>query len=77
MPPEDNWESIYNGTRQIPELLANNDKILSWNGVDASAKIRPTELEADSLGPKFLKAWDQDFKGVPSKPLTSMILING
>lgn len=77
MPPEDSWESIYNGTRQIPELLANNDKILSWNGVDASAKIRPTELEADSLGPRFRQAWDQDFKGVPSKPLTSMILISG
>lgn len=77
MPPEDSWESIYNGTRQIPELLANNDKILSWNGVDASAKIRPTELEVDGLGPRFRQAWDQDFKGVPSKPLTSMILITG
>lgn len=77
MPPEDNWESIYNGTRQIPELLANNDEILSWNGVDASAKIRPTELEAGSLGPKFRQAWDRDFKDVPSKPLISMILVNG
>lgn len=77
MPPEDNWESIYNGTRQIPELLTNNDKILSWNGVDASSKIRPTELEADSLGPRFRQAWDQHFRDVPSKPLTSMILITG
>lgn len=77
MPPEDNWESIYNGTRQIPELLANNDKILSWNGVDASAKIRPTGLEADSLGPRFRQAWDQDFKDVPSKPLVSLILVTG
>lgn len=77
MPPEDTWESIYNGTRQIPELLANNDKILSWNGVDASAKIRPTDAEADSLGPKFRQTWDQDFKDVRSKPLVSLILITG
>lgn len=77
MPPEDSWESIYNGTRQIPELLANNDKILSWNGVDASAKIRPTEAEADSLGPRFRQAWDQDFKDVRSKPLVSLILVSG
>lgn len=77
MPPEDNWESIYNGTRQIPELLANNDKILSWNGVDAAAKIRPTELEADGLGPRFRQAWDQDFQSVSSKPLISMLLVSG
>ncbi|KAG6356808.1 hypothetical protein INS49_014682 [Diaporthe citri] len=77
MPPEDSWESIYNGTRQIPELLANNDKILSWNGVDASAKIRPTQVEADSLGPRFRQTWDQDVKDVRSKPLVSLILITG
>lgn len=77
MPPEDSWESIYNGTRQIPELLANNDKILSWNGVDASAKIRPTEVEADSLGPRFRKVWDQDYKDVQSRPLVSLIQITG
>lgn len=77
MPPEDSWESVYNGTRQIPELLANNDKILSWNGVDAAAKIRPTELEADGLGSRFLQAWDRDFKGVSSKPLISILLVTG
>lgn len=77
MPPEDNWESVYNGTRQIPELLANNDKILSWNGVDAAAKIRPTASEVNSLGTKFRQAWDQDFKDVPSKPLISMIFVTG
>ncbi|KAH8764950.1 hypothetical protein F5883DRAFT_421663 [Diaporthe sp. PMI_573] len=77
MPPEDSWESIYNGTRQIPELLANNDKILSWNGVDAAAKIRPTATEVDSLEPRFRQAWDQDFKDIKSKPLISMILVTG
>lgn len=77
MPPEDNWESVYNGTRQIPELIANNDKILSWNGVDAAAKIRPTASEVNSLGPKFRQAWDQDFKDIPSKPLISMIFVTG
>jgi choline dehydrogenase-like flavoprotein len=77
MPPEDSWESIYNGTRQIPELLANNDKILSWNGVDAAAKIRPTATEVDSLEPRFRQAWDQDFKDIKCKPLISMILVTG
>lgn len=77
MPPEDSWESFYSGIRQIPELLANNDRILSWNGVGASARIRPTEAEADSRGPRFRQAWDQDFKDVRSKPLVSLILVTG
>ncbi|KAI1120478.1 GMC oxidoreductase [Nemania abortiva] len=76
-PHEDNFESIYNGTRNLPELMSNHDPLLSWNAVDASAKIRPTRLEVESLGPTFEQAWDTDYEDVPNKPLVSMILFNG
>ncbi|TGJ78723.1 hypothetical protein E0Z10_g10051 [Xylaria hypoxylon] len=76
-PPKDTFESIYNGTRSIPELMSTNDPILSWNAVDASAKIRPTKSEVKSLGSLFEKAWNADYESVPSKPLVSLIVFNG
>ncbi|KAI0974903.1 GMC oxidoreductase [Xylaria arbuscula] len=75
--PEETWDSIYNGTRNISEMLENHDSMLSWNGFDASAKIRPTELEVDSLGAKFRHAWDGDYKSIETKPLASMYLSAG
>ncbi|KAI0188220.1 putative glucose dehydrogenase [Xylaria flabelliformis] len=75
--PADTFESIYNGTRSIPALLASRDPILSWNGVDASAKIRPDESEIKSFNPVLGQAWKTDYEVIPSKPLASMILING
>ncbi|KAI1330235.1 GMC oxidoreductase-domain-containing protein [Xylariaceae sp. FL0255] len=75
--PEDTFKSIYNGTRSVPELMAGGDMILSWNGVDASAKIRPTESEVKSMGPNFENAWNAHYRSTPAKPLACMILING
>ncbi|KAI1446138.1 alcohol oxidase-like protein [Annulohypoxylon stygium] len=59
------------------ELLKNNDKLLGWNGFDASAKIRPTESEVDALGQDFRKTWDEDYKDVPSKPLSLLMFFTG
>ncbi|KAI0465845.1 alcohol oxidase-like protein [Xylaria cf. heliscus] len=77
LPPDATTDAIYSGRADIPSLLANNDKILGWNGVDASAKIRPTSSDVNALGPDFRAAWDRDFKDKPSKPLGAMVLVTG
>jgi alcohol oxidase len=77
MSPEDTTESVLDGTRDIGQLLANNDAILSWNGIDASAKIRPTEAEVDNLGSEFREMWDRDFRNAPNRPLALIFCVAG
>ncbi|KAI2622786.1 GMC oxidoreductase [Hypomontagnella submonticulosa] len=77
LPVNDTWESIYNGARNLTELVVSNDKILSWNGCDAAGKLRPTESDIDRLGPQFRKIWTDDYQRNESKPLAGIILING
>lgn len=61
----------------IEKLVADNDKILGWNGVDATSKIRPTEAEVNALGDDFRTTWDRDYKNTPEKPLSTIILSTG
>lgn len=73
----DTFEGTYNGDRDMQELIATGDKIIGWNGIDALAKIRPTESEVDGLWVDFRHAWDKDFRDDPRKPRISMIFTNG
>jgi alcohol oxidase len=75
--PDDTLDSVYNGSRNVSELIANNDKILGWNGFDASAKIRPTEAEIRSLGREFQMAWNEDFESISDRPLASVLFYSG
>ncbi|OCT47527.1 Alcohol oxidase [Cladophialophora carrionii] len=77
MRAEDTTESIIDGTRDVAQLLGNNDKFLSWNGVDASAKIRPTESDVDSMGSGFREVWERDFKNAPNRPLGLIFSVAG
>jgi alcohol oxidase len=75
--PEETLESVIDGTRNIGELLETNDSILSWNGIDVNAKLRPTESQIDDLGPEYRKLWDRDYKNAPTKPLAALFLVTG
>ncbi|RYP13406.1 hypothetical protein DL767_010764 [Monosporascus sp. MG133] len=77
LPPEATTDGIHSGQVDIPTLLESKNKILGWNGIDASSKIRPTPTEVDALGPAFKEAWENDFEDAPSKPLASMIFVAG
>lgn len=74
---ENTLDSVYDGTRDMAEMVTKNDEILSWNGFDASSKNRPTDLEVDHLGPDFRKAWDANFREDSTKPLISMLFYSG
>jgi choline dehydrogenase-like flavoprotein len=67
--PDQTIDAVLSGRVDATELVKNNDKILGWNGIDISSKIRPTEEEVAELGPDFKAAWDRDFKDAPNRPM--------
>jgi len=76
LPVDQTIDSILSGRVDATDLIAKNDKIIGWNGIDISAKLRPTEEEVDALGPEFRAAWDRDFKNTPNRPIMLMALIS-
>ena len=77
LPSNMTTDAVWSFRADIPKMLADNDQMLGWNGIDISSKIRPTQSEVESLGPKFKEAWDKNFQGVPEKPLVSMFMVTG
>ncbi|KAI1871472.1 uncharacterized protein JN550_004466 [Neoarthrinium moseri] len=75
--PAQSVDSVINGALNTTELLATNANILSWNGVDASSKIRPSQEDVAGFKPQLRKVWDQSFANVPNKPLGSLVLVAG
>ncbi|RYP60040.1 hypothetical protein DL769_008297 [Monosporascus sp. CRB-8-3] len=72
---EETLDRVLNGGVDPRVLIENNDKVLGWNSIDASAKIRPiVEAELDVLGPEFRRAWDRDYANDSNKPLMLMFL---
>ncbi|KAF2134721.1 GMC oxidoreductase [Dothidotthia symphoricarpi CBS 119687] len=67
--PDQTIDAILSGRKDAAEMIKNNDKMLGWNSIDISSKIRPSEDEVTALGPDFRQAWDRDFKNVPNRPL--------
>jgi choline dehydrogenase-like flavoprotein len=58
-------------------LMQNNDKILGWNVMDVTCKLRPSKADVAALGPAFQDAWERDFEKVPDRPLGMMACVAG
>lgn len=74
--PEQTMDRLLAGRVNVPELLANNDPLLSWNSVDVQCKLRPSDADIASLGTQFQAAWDKDFKNTPDKPLMMLSIVS-
>jgi alcohol oxidase len=74
--PGETIDGILSGRADVGALLENKDPILGWNGIDISAKIRPTDDDVAALGPEFKAAWEKDFKDSPARPLMLMGLVS-
>lgn len=70
-------DTVWSFRADIPKMLTDNDEMLGWNGIDISSKIRPTEAEIKSLGPRFEDAWGKSFQNISEKPLVSMFMVTG
>ena len=74
--PEETIDGILSGRADVAALVEKKDKILGWNAIDISSKLRPTDSEVDALGPDFKASWDRDFKHDPNRPLMLMGLVS-
>lgn len=52
-------------------------RMMGWNAQDIQGKVRPSEDEISALGPNFQKAWNEEYKPFPEKPLACFTLIGG
>ncbi|KAL6857691.1 hypothetical protein ACO1O0_005133 [Amphichorda felina] len=69
-------DGILSGRSDEGTLISNKDKILGWNSIDISSKLRPTEEDVAALGPEFKAAWDRDFTNTPNRPLMLLGLVS-
>ncbi|KAI0179360.1 putative alcohol oxidase [Hypoxylon sp. FL1284] len=68
--PEDTLDALLAGRMgSWEDVIRSKHKILGWNGQETQAKIRPTEAEVAALGPDFQKAWNEEYRDYPDKPL--------
>lgn len=77
LPPLENVDSVFNGVLNTAELIQDDAGILSWNGIDASAKLRPTQAEIETFKPALRKLWDEHFANEPGRPLGIIIVYAG
>ncbi|RYP57265.1 hypothetical protein DL769_009591 [Monosporascus sp. CRB-8-3] len=74
---DETLDGILNGGFDIPAMMQRNDKLLGWNCLDMTGKLRPSDGDVTSLGPGFREIWDRDFKQHPDRPLSLVVLVNG
>lgn len=74
--PEETLDGVLSGRSDVAAMIKNNDKLLGWNAIDISSKLRPTEEEVAALGPEFQEAWNRDFKNDPNRPLMLVGLVS-
>lgn len=67
--PDETIDGVLRNPHKRQELIDSKDKLLGWNSIDVSSKLRPTDADIAALGPEFQKAWDRDFKNIPNRPL--------
>ncbi|KAI0506925.1 GMC oxidoreductase [Xylaria bambusicola] len=67
--PEETMDAIWSGRLDTEGLIHHNERILSWNAVDAYCKLRPSDADITSLGPAFQNEWVKEYQGREDRPL--------
>lgn len=75
--PTETMDALLRGSLDAKELIDRNDPLLGWTSMDVTSKLRPHEVDVAALGPAFQKHWDDNYKGIPDKPMTIMTPVNG
>lgn len=74
---DETLDGIITGTIDIPAMMQRNDKLIGWNCLDGTGKLRPSDEDVADLGPKFKEKWDRDFKEQKDRPVAMLALIMG
>ncbi|KAL4892351.1 GMC oxidoreductase-domain-containing protein [Aspergillus ambiguus] len=75
--PNETFDAVYTGRRDVDELVKNGDPIMGWTAADVYSKLRPGDHEIKALGPAFERAWNRDYQDCVTRPLSIITSLNG
>lgn len=73
--PGETNDAIVTGRIDRATAIAENQRRLGWNFVDAAVKARPSEQDVAKFDTHFRAAWDRDFASRPERPLLFFTLV--
>ncbi|KAI1127963.1 alcohol oxidase-like protein [Nemania abortiva] len=74
---DETLDGFVNGKINVPALMESKDKMLGWNGLEVTGKLRPHATDVASVGPEFEAEWKEKFADNPNKLLVGLTLIAG
>jgi alcohol oxidase len=66
---------IVSGRLDRNTAIAEKQRRMGWNFVDAAVKARPSEADIAKFDPHLRAAWDRDFASHPNRPLLFFTLV--
>lgn len=75
LPPSQTNDAIVSGRIDRTTAIAECQRRLGWNFVDAAVKARPTPQDLTTFPPSLLDAWNRDFAPHPSRPLIFFTMV--
>lgn len=73
--PHETNDAIVSGRIERNIAVAEKQRRLGWNFVDAAVKARPSESDVAKFDPAFRAAWNRDFAEHPNRPLLFFTLV--
>lgn len=72
--PHETNDAIVTGRIDRNVAIAEKQRRMGWNFVDAAIKARPSEADIATFDPEFRAAWQRDFADHPKRPLLFIAL---
>ncbi|KAK7936733.1 uncharacterized protein PG986_015171 [Apiospora aurea] len=72
--PDETIDGIATGTMDLTKMIQDGDKMIGWNVMDVSCKLRPSQSDLASLGADYQEVWNREFESDKTKPLIMMSL---
>ncbi|KAH8908539.1 GMC oxidoreductase [Coniochaeta sp. PMI_546] len=73
--PSETNDAIVTGRIDRATAIAEKQRRLGWNFVDAAVKARPSEEDVAKFDPHLRAAWDRDYASHPKRPLLFFTLV--
>jgi choline dehydrogenase-like flavoprotein len=73
--PHETNDAIVTGRIDRNVAIAEKQRRLGWNFVDAAVKARPSEQDVAKFDPHFQAAWNKDFKDKPNRPMMFFTMV--
>ncbi|KAK8062007.1 Alcohol oxidase [Apiospora phragmitis] len=70
--PDETIDGIATGTMDLTKMIQDGDKMVGWNVMDVSCKLRPSQSDLASFGADYQEVWNRGFESDKTKPLIMM-----